>query len=309
MKYSSKAIIDVETYQYYKRNGIPYTGFIKGMGYTTPCYFSFETGMSRKPDYCVKWSNYVATPLFCQVVDDSPEAVFLSMGYSSEEIVQHLIKKNGDGRITVTSFSGKSIIVPEKDSRVIVNMIEKNDSYVFQLEVYTPNGEKILDEYKIIGDYFCDNLPQALKPNDDKGVLDKINTGIGALSVGIDGKNEIIDYAIRNKYGYSWKQFNKLSNYEKLTKEYNAIGRTGIKYLNISKKITGLGIGVSTVISSLSIIKDFMEGKPVEKKSLKLALDIVMSFVPRFIGPWGFAISSIYYIVDTATDGFGYFNE
>ena len=91
-----------------------------------------------------------------------------------------------------------------------------------------------------------------------------------------------------------------------MIKETKAIGKTGTKYLR-GTKIFGKWSSYVSAGYSVSLI--FVEdGRTWEKKTVKAALDVGFTYIGT-LGPWGFAISSIYYLVDTATDGFGYFNE
>ena len=62
----------------------------------------------------------------------------------------------------------------------------------------------------------------------------------------------------------------------------------------------------SNVLSFMTLVFD--DEKPYDKKLLKAALDVGFTVIGRF-GPWGFAASSIYYLLDMYTDGFYFFNE
>ena len=141
----------------------------------------------------------------------------------------------------------------------------------------------------------------------NKEILDNINTGIGAFGIGLGAKTEIIDYGIRSFHGYSWKQFNSLDKKQQLLKEAQAIGKTGTKYLKGNENAWKLEfVCFCWLFCFLNICRRWNE--QLGKKFVKAALDVGFTYI-GILGPWGFAISSIYYLVDTATDGFGYFNE
>lgn len=63
-----------------------YTGFIKGVGYTYPQYDAVEFPLDWSVPNLM-WQNYLPHPLAIQIIDTSPEAIFKSMNYSEQDIL------------------------------------------------------------------------------------------------------------------------------------------------------------------------------------------------------------------------------
>lgn len=305
-------IITPEDFEFLKSIGVPYTGYIKGIGYTCPVYMPAQA--FRITDGNVQWNSCELHPLFYQAIDDSPERIFLSMGYTTEDIAERITHDNGNGTITV-AVGNQSVTFPKEQGKINVFLKQEKGNHFIYIEVTDSKGNILLSDSKIIHSYIQE---KELKKdfgttnelssffNHNKETLDNINTGIGALGIGIGAKTELIDYAIRSHYNYSYNQFRKLNEGEKLIKEFRAIGRTGVKYLRSMKIIGGVGNIYSNVLSFMTLVFD--DEKPYDKKLLKAALDVGFTVIGRF-GPWGFAASSIYYLLDMYTDGFYFFNE
>lgn len=305
-------IITPEDFEFLKSIGVPCTGYVKGIGYTCPVYMPAQG--FRVIDGNVQWNTCELYPLFYQAIDDSPEHIFFSMGYTAEDIAKRITHDNGDGTITI-NLENQSVTFPKEQSKVNVCLNQEGGNYFICVEATDSKGNILLSDSKIIRSCVHEKgIKQDFDITDELGfcfngnkeILDNINTGIGAFGVGVGAKTELIDYGVRSFHGYSWKQFNSLSEKQKLIKETKAIGKTGTKYLR-GTKIFGKWSSYVSAGYSVSLI--FVEdGRTWEKKTVKAALDVGFTYIGT-LGPWGFAISSIYYLVDTATDGFGYFNE
>lgn len=301
-------IITLEDFEFLKSIGVPYTGYVKGIGYTCPVYMPAQA--FRITDGNVQWSSCELHPLFYQAIDDSPERIFLSMGYTTEDIIERITYDNGNGTITV-AVGNRSVTFPKEQGKVNVYLNQEGGNYFIYIEATDSKGNILLSDSKTIRSYIHEKgIKQDFDITDgvgfNKEILDNINTGIGAFGIGLGAKTEIIDYGIRSFHGYSWKQFNSLDKKQQLLKEAQAIGKTGTKYL---KGMKMLGNWSSYASAGYSVSLIFVEdGRTLEKKFVKAALDVGFTYI-GILGSWGFAISSIYYLVDTATDGFGYFNE
>lgn len=68
-------IITPEDFEFLKSIGVPYTGYVKGIGYTCPVYMPAQG--FRVIDGNVQWNTCELYPLFYQAIDDSPEHIFL----------------------------------------------------------------------------------------------------------------------------------------------------------------------------------------------------------------------------------------
>lgn len=232
------------------------------------------------------------------------------MGYTTEDIIERITYDNGNGTITV-AVGNRSVTFPKEQGKVNVYLNQEGGNYFIYIEATDSKGNILLSDSKTIRSYIHEKgIKQDFDITDgvgfNKEILDNINTGIGAFGIGLGAKTEIIDYGIRSFHGYSWKQFNSLDKKQQLLKEAQAIGKTGTKYL---KGMKMLGNWSSYASAGYSVSLIFVEdGRTLEKKFVKAALDVGFTYI-GILGPWGFAISSIYYLVDTATDGFGYFNE
>ena len=73
-----KEYISIEEFLILQQWKVPYTGFIKGVGYTYPQYDAVEFPLDWSiPNWT--FGNYISHPLAIQIIDTSPEAVFQSM--------------------------------------------------------------------------------------------------------------------------------------------------------------------------------------------------------------------------------------
>lgn len=78
--------ISIEEFYTLQQWRIPYTGFIKGVGYTYPQYDAVEFPLDWSVPNLM-WQNYLPHPLAIQIIDTSPEAIFKSMNYSEQDIL------------------------------------------------------------------------------------------------------------------------------------------------------------------------------------------------------------------------------
>lgn len=304
-------IITPDDFEFLKSIGVPYTGYVKGIGYTCPVYVPAQA--FKITDGNVQWNCYELHPLFYQAIDDSPENVFFSMGYTAEDIAERITHDNGNGTITVT-WKNQSVTLPKKQSKVNISMMREGGNQGICIEVIDSRGNIVLSSSEFVSSNMQHSLQQGSNLVQDSEnytaiyqTIDNINTGVGAFGIGLGAKTELIDYGIRNYHKYSWKQFDGLSDFQKLKKECEAIGKTGVKYLRGTKNILKYSSVGSSIYSVVSIVTAENEEEQI-KQACKAVLDITFTFIGKF-GPWGFTISSMYYLLDTVTDGFYYFND
>ncbi len=84
----------------------------------------------------------------------------------------------------------------------------------------------------------------------------------------------------------------------------NALGKTGTKILGVTK---GLGAAAAVGVTGITVARAGMyyyDGGGDASVGIKAGLDVVMTGV-GFLGPVGFGVSATYFILDSATGGFG----
>lgn len=128
MRYKTNQIISFEEYLYWQNMGLPYTGFVKGKGYTFPYYSPVQIPLVENNR--VQWNTWINHPVRTQIWDTSPQAIFRSMDYSPEDIINHIKKDNGDGTVTFTLGMDK-ITVPSDPNKhnIYIQIDETSDSY------------------------------------------------------------------------------------------------------------------------------------------------------------------------------------
>jgi hypothetical protein len=135
------------------------------------------------------------------------------------------------------------------------------------------------------------------------------NTGVNAFMVGNGAKTGLLDYAVRTNYNSARtaSQFNKLRPTQQAWRTTNTLGKTGAQYLKYAKGLGYVGAGLTTTYSAVNAGSYYYNGGTDWQVGTKATLDVIMTGV-GFLGPIGFGISAIYFIVDAA-GGFGDFGE
>ena len=123
-------------------------------------------------------------------------------------------------------------------------------------------------------------------------------------------KTNLIETAVRYNYksANSWWSFQHLRPKQKAFRYNQTLGKTGVKYL---KGYKGLGIGVAVLSAGMEAINyhSYYQQNGFDwKVTTKFGLDMIMTGV-GFLGPVGLTVSSIYFILDVTTDGFGGFGN
>lgn len=194
MQYKTNQVISFEEYLFLQNMGLPYTGFVKGMGYTFPNYLPVQ--MPHIENNRVQWNTWVNYPVRQQVWDTSPQAVFRSMDYSSEDIINQIKKDNGDGTITFQIGMDK-ITVPSDPSKykIGVEINESSDFYSVSIGIY--NNENNQSYFKTItyGEEIVDNIcGQSRDISDILIELGNYNTTTGLVAGVIEtGLNPVVE--------------------------------------------------------------------------------------------------------------------
>ena len=88
---------------------VPYTGFVRGIGYTYPEYFPLEIPMDKSVSNYSCWS---CKPMFVQAMDTSSEAVIRSLQISTDKLASLLIYTQG-GECYFNMGDGNIIAIPK----------------------------------------------------------------------------------------------------------------------------------------------------------------------------------------------------
>jgi len=136
--------------------------------------------------------------------------------------------------------------------------------------------------------------------------LNDINTGIGVFgtlnSIGINIAKDYVSYGYKSANG--WQEFSKLASNQQAWRAARVIGNTGSSVLKYAK---GLGVATAALTTAYSLGNAgvyYYNGGEDMSVGVKSLLDVAMTGV-GFLGPIGFGISVTYFVLDTATDGFG----
>ena len=153
---------------------------------------------------------------------------------------------------------------------------------------------------------FTSNASSNLGGGGKSNLLEDINTGLSAFgalnSIGINIAQDYVSYGFKSANG--WQEFSKLASNQQAWRAARVFGKTGANVLKYAK---GLGIGAAALSTTYSLgnagVYYYNGGKDMSV-GIKSLLDVAMTGV-GFCGPIGFGISVAYFVLDTATDGFG----
>jgi hypothetical protein len=130
------------------------------------------------------------------------------------------------------------------------------------------------------------------------------------LDVGLGAQENLLDYAVRSSFKSSktWGQFNDLKPKQQAWREMAILGKEG-KAIAKGLKVLGTVSFVTTSVISIGRAANYYNnGGSGSAVGIKATLDIAMGIV-GFLGPVGFLISTTYFILDVATDGFGGYGD
>ncbi len=134
--------------------------------------------------------------------------------------------------------------------------------------------------------------------------------GLNGFAVSMGTQYHLIEFAARshNKSVLSYREFRNLSEPE-MTRLYNqSIGESG-KVLKSVSKWAGNGAAVFSMIGESVNYYNYTTTYGFDwKVTAKYGLDMIMTGV-GFFGPVGFTVSSMYFILDVSTGGFGGFGK
>ena len=134
--------------------------------------------------------------------------------------------------------------------------------------------------------------------------------GLNGLSMSIGTQYHLIEYAARSKYksARSWREFNDLPKSKRMWRYEHSIGQSGKLLKNLSKW-AGNSVAAVSMIGEAVDYSFYTATYGFDwKVTTKFGLDMIMTGV-GFFGPIGFTVSSIYFILDVSTGGFGGFGE
>lgn len=103
-----ESYITLDEFKVMQSLGIPYTGFVRGAGYTYPEYFSLEIPMDWSAINNSYWS---CKPIFVQAMDTSAEAIIRSLQISTDKLTSLLVHVQG-GEYHFNMGNGQIISIP-----------------------------------------------------------------------------------------------------------------------------------------------------------------------------------------------------
>ncbi len=135
--------------------------------------------------------------------------------------------------------------------------------------------------------------------------------GLNAYGVANGVKTNLIEAAVRYDYksANSWWEFQHLRPKQQEFRKSRTLGKTGAKYLKTFEKIGRSVAIVSWGLETYNYVSYSMLNGLQWDVSLKYGLDVAMLIAGTIGGPVGLAISTSYFVLDLATDGFGGFGK
>lgn len=284
----NKSIISFADFQTLQSWKIPYTGFVKGVGYTYPEYFPVEIPR----DFSVgnpTWGELICKPFSFQVIDSSPEAVFRSMNYTTEEIIDKIKTVNGDGTVTFT-IGNDSITVPVNNYRIQVT-IDEFPEYSIKVGI-----EDLISNNKLIKKISVANDETYSSQKENSKFAGGIfaETAISLLDIGSDGvkgimldRGKYMPYNTRTVTG-KWTRMQKVGDITIRSRFWNFTANA--KMLNafrIGGKVLGTaGTVISLGTASYDVIKK-PNTKTITSAATKCAI-VGLAFIP--VCGWAIAL-------------------
>lgn len=278
---------------------VPYTGFIKGVGYTYPENFPIEVPRnfsSTNP----AWEDWVCQSFSYQVIDSSPEAVFRSMNYTEEEIIEKIKTKNNDGIITFT-LGNESITVPTDNYRTKIT-IDEYPEYAIKIGVENLITKKSLFKKISASSNEITNRENASEKKSSWLTGDFLaETAISLIDIGGDGvkgimldRGKYMPYNTRTITG-KWTRMQKAGDITIRSRFWNFT--TSAKALN-SFRIGGKILGTAGTLISLGIAGHDLIENPNTKTVTSAATKCVIVGL-AFIPVCGWAIALVAGIADS----------
>lgn len=285
--------ISIEEFYTLQQWRIPYTGFIKGVGYTYPQYDAVEFPLDWSVPNLM-WQNYLPHPLAIQIIDTSPEAIFKSMNYSEQDILDCIKRDNENKTITFT-IGSNSITVPSENYQIRMKIDGLDGSVKIGIKDNI-TGNLMLERIS-----FCDILEKKQKQtyNNQKEFSDRItkdfliDTAISGIDISADWAYDIMldrgkymPYNTRTITG-KWVRLQKTGDIVIRSKWWNfTTNAKNLNYLRIGGKILGTA---GTVITLGKAIKDVGSDANVKTVSSLITKSAIVGLA--FIPVYGWAIA------------------
>lgn len=285
--------ISIEEFYTLQQWRIPYTGFIKGVGYTYPQYDAVEFPLDWSVPNLM-WQNYLPHPLAIQIIDTSPEAIFKSMNYSEQDILDCIKRDNENKTITFT-IGSNSITVPSENYQIRMKIDDWDGSVKIGIKDNI-TGNLMLERIS-----FCDILEKKQKQtyNNQKEFSDRItkdfliDTAISGIDISADWAYDIMldrgkymPYNTRTITG-KWVRLQKTGDIVIRSKWWNfTTNAKNLNYLRIGGKILGTA---GTVITLGKAIKDVGSDANVKTVSSLITKSAIVGLA--FIPVYGWAIA------------------
>lgn len=285
--------ISIEEFYTLQQWRIPYTGFIKGVGYTYPQYDAVEFPLDWSVPNLM-WQNYLPHPLAIQIIDTSPEAIFKSMNYSEQDILDCIKRDNENKTITFT-IGSNFITVPSENYQIRMKIDDLDGSVKIGIKDNI-TGNLMLERIS-----FCDILEKEQKQtyNNQKEFSDRItkdfliDTAISGIDISADWAYDIMldrgkymPYNTRTITG-KWVRLQKTGDIVIRSKWWNfTTNAKNLNYLRIGGKILGTA---GTVITLGKAIKDVGSDANVKTVSSLITKSAIVGLA--FIPVYGWAIA------------------
>lgn len=285
--------ISIEEFYTLQQWRIPYTGFIKGVGYTYPQYDAVEFPLDWSVPNLM-WQNYLPHPLAIQIIDTSPEAIFKSMNYSEQDILDCIKRDNENKTITFT-IGSNSITVPSENYQIRMKIDDLDGSVKIGIKDNI-TGNLMLERIS-----FCDILEKKQKQtyNNQKEFSDRItkdfliDTAISGIDISADWAYDIMldrgkymPYNTRTITG-KWVRLQKTGDIVIRSKWWNfTTNAKNLNYLRIGGKILGTA---GTVITLGKAIKDVGSDANVKTVSSLITKSAIVGLA--FIPVYGWAVA------------------
>ena len=285
--------ISIEEFYTLQQWRIPYTGFIKGVGYTYPQYDAVEFPLDWSVPNLM-WQNYLPHPLAIQIIDTSPEAIFKSMNYSEQDILDCIKRDNENKTITFT-IGSNSITVPSENYQIRMKIDDLDGSVKIGIKDNI-TGNLMLERISC-----CDILEKEQKQtyNNQKEFSDRItkdfliDTAISGIDISADWAYDIMldrgkymPYNTRTITG-KWVRLQKTGDIVIRSKWWNfTTNAKNLNYLRIGGKILGTA---GTVITLGKAIKDVGSDANVKTVSSLITKSAIVGLA--FIPVYGWAIA------------------
>jgi hypothetical protein len=127
-------VISREKAEVFDAMGIPYEGYVAGVGYQSLHAFALGSCYFQNSNYCI--------PHFQPVMDASPEEKIKSLRIDGDDLMDKLVKINTGGEPTINMGHGKYLKL--SDNCEIVAKVDDGERFRFGYRDYTTGKEEII---------------------------------------------------------------------------------------------------------------------------------------------------------------------